>query len=799
MKVLKRLCASLLCLSFGLAGLVTVGHKASSVKAASGPIMTFDFEDNSAHRTSGSNSYGSSGNTYSENGADISLVYADSVTSGIPLGGSANILGRIAKNTTNSPSVILGPIDLSNYNVSSFSYEAKTPAAFTLTAQYSEDGSTWVNGETHTNKSAQSTFTSSDFSVENCSTFYIKIVMSVESSTGSNRDGQIDNIVINGESTGSAALESISCSDQSVSVLGTVDLSSQLTFGPSDAANKTVSYTLTSGSDYVDLNGSVVTGKKGGSAVITITPEDTSGGATAISVNISITSISVPPISVGDQYVIYAIDEKDSCNGELTGVASSIGTVNTFSGSVPSCSHVFDIEEGYYENTVAFSNNGSYLSLNSAGNSLHTKASVDANSSWVVSIDGESGNATIQNSAFTNRFLKFNYNNGNPRFACYTSGQIDVKLFQYTEQALEDFTFDDAEMSVYVSQSKAVSVTYTPASASDKELNWSSSNDGVAAVDNDGVVTGVAVGEAIITAQKTIGGVSVERTITVNVLNNVASHHGTQSDPFDVADAVNVARGIFTKDPDGNPISLENEYYVKGLVTAHVTRTTSKVTLWMGDNASQTNKDNGGFEVYQCNKIYSTDIATFYNGKDSAYVANDFPEGSTLLVKSKFTEYNGTPETVNGQSDIIWSDMIEARKFAEGFNSAFEAVCDGDGNSDVDDLTAAWSLQKTAFEALEESSQNYLKAAEAKTTASATPLELFAAKYEYIGGKYQTQLGLEFDFLNRNPQPIAGAPYVIPTINSKNTSTIVIVVVALTSITSIGVLLVIKRKRSLVK
>jgi len=70
------------------------------------------------------------------------------------------------------------------------------------------------------------------------------------------------------------------------------------------------------------------------------------------------------------------------------------------------------------------------------------------------------------------------------------------------------------------------------------------------------------------------------------------------------------------------------------------------------------------------------------------------------------------------------------------------------------------------------------------------------ARYDYIIAKYGESSYT--NFINRTITPIAGAPYVIPTTNT-NSSTIIIVVVALTSITSIGVLLVIKRKRSLVK
>ena len=84
--------------------------------------IEFNFEDESAHRTSGSNSYGSTPNVYSQNDVNISLTYADAVTSGSPLVGSANVMGRIAKNTTNSPVILIGPIN--NNSSLKFQYTA---------------------------------------------------------------------------------------------------------------------------------------------------------------------------------------------------------------------------------------------------------------------------------------------------------------------------------------------------------------------------------------------------------------------------------------------------------------------------------------------------------------------------------------------------------------------------------------------------------------------------------------------------------------------------------------------------
>ena len=105
--------------------------------SGSGETITFDFEDESAHRTDNNNSYGA--NSYSENGATISLTYADAITSGAPLAGSANVMGRVAKNTTNSPVILIGAIDISSKRITSIAYKTKGVSAMSQVLEYSLD------------------------------------------------------------------------------------------------------------------------------------------------------------------------------------------------------------------------------------------------------------------------------------------------------------------------------------------------------------------------------------------------------------------------------------------------------------------------------------------------------------------------------------------------------------------------------------------------------------------------------------------------------------------------------------
>ena len=159
--------------------------------------ITFDFEDDGAHRASGSNSYAEGPQSYSENSVNISCSYMDIVTTGTPLNGSANALGRVAKNKTTSPVLLIGPIDLTDKTITEITYYTKGVATLSQVCEYSTNGSSWTKAVESFNLSTTSTQKSSGtISVAGTSTFYVRITTSVSSSTTSNRDLQIDDVVI---------------------------------------------------------------------------------------------------------------------------------------------------------------------------------------------------------------------------------------------------------------------------------------------------------------------------------------------------------------------------------------------------------------------------------------------------------------------------------------------------------------------------------------------------------------------------------------------------------------------------
>ena len=77
----------------------------------------------------------------------------------------------------------------------------------------------------------------------------------------------------------------------------------------------------------------------------------------------------------------------------------------------------------------------------------------------------------------------------------------------------ESLVLSDTELTVNIGNASSVSCTVLPEDTTDKTVNWSSSNDAVATVNNVGVINAVSAGTCTITAS--CGDVSATVTVTV--------------------------------------------------------------------------------------------------------------------------------------------------------------------------------------------------------------------------------------------------------------------------------------------
>lgn len=172
----------------------------------------------------------------------------------------------------------------------------------------------------------------------------------------------------------------------------------------------------------------VVTAVAPGSTVITVTPTSYPAGAVACNVTVvNKKALLARSISVGDLVFLGSSDTSTQYDGPSGTTQDAFGKYITFSGSPLIDNYALEVCEGSTEGKFAFrivsgTYEDYYLGWSGSKNSLKVTTTLDANSSWTVSID-EDGNATITNVATPARQIWWNVDT--PRFACYTDKTDD--------------------------------------------------------------------------------------------------------------------------------------------------------------------------------------------------------------------------------------------------------------------------------------------------------------------------------------------------------------------------------------
>ncbi len=159
------------------------------------------------------------------------------------------------------------------------------------------------------------------------------------------------------------------------------------------------------------------------------------------------------------------------------------------------------VEEEYYFNV-----GDGYLYAASAGsNWLRTETEPDDNALATISI-ADNGDATIVfQGANTRNHMRFNTNNGNPMFSCYAeSSSIKTLPRIYRKITGDTPVLEDAELAYGVEEFTATigEDNEFPVLSNPNELpvTYTSSDENVATIDEDGNITLVAAGETTITA-----------------------------------------------------------------------------------------------------------------------------------------------------------------------------------------------------------------------------------------------------------------------------------------------------------
>lgn len=193
--------------------------------------------------------------------------------------------------------------------------------------------------------------------------------------------------------------------------------------------------------------------------------------------------------------------------------------------------------------------------------------------------------------------------------------------------AVESVELNKEALTLTVDESETLVATVSPDNATDKTVVWSSSNEEVATVDQDGLVTAIAQGEATITAEA--GEFSATCVVTVE---EAVAEKGTAENPYTVSEAY----AEFLKLADGE---ATGEVYVEGYINSTTAPTISS----------------GRGKLYLTDGVCATDLYLFnvnnVGGSNNLTLA-DLPVGGHVKASGVIKNYGGTFEVCWIQNSV---------------------------------------------------------------------------------------------------------------------------------------------------
>lgn len=514
---------------------------------------------------------------------------------------------------------------------------------------------------------------------------------------------------------------------------------------------------------------------------------------------------------VGDLVAVYS----EGAGFELSDINKSgsthYGEGTAYSAS-PSGLYPLTVEAGSESGSFAFVKDGNYLSWTS-GNSLSTKATKDANSSWYVVIYDTY--TVILNAAQNSREIW--WNSGSPRFACYegktptSAGYNSVSLIKIESVPVRGTISISTEFENPMREGATVNAQYswTPAEGDDATIvsaTWSSSDTAVFSVTGS-TVEAVGAGKAKITLNATdsngeeyvvstsditvVGVVSgsYEKKYSVSVGDTVAivcEAEGTQFSglngkigdylfyndaPASVYDFIleaGTAEDSFALvDPDGKYLRCSNN-----------TKAEMSLAEEKDENSSWT------IEIDGEGNASITNVGL--DGEAHRYIA--WNHGSPRFAPYKSGQ---TAVQLYGPAIVLDSSAIAfAQKIID------DITCDSDGK--VAPSTSAWEALEEELKDVTAEGKEQLKIIHAIAHEDpATDREIVEealAKYDYIVGKYGTSR--YNDFLLREPSPISSGAFTgFETSIDSNNTMIIVIAIAATSAIALGALLLLKKRK----
>ncbi len=416
----------------------------------------------------------------------------------------------------------------------------------------------------------------------------------------------------------------VTISKTTITVGGTAEISGPdglaMTFSSSNTSVATVS------------NNGIVTGVAKGEATITASwsavANTYNAGSKAFVVNVVDATVyemvtDASQLVAGNEYIIVATGYNKAMGNQNSSIRVPVDVTIT-DGKVSITNEaiaVLTLDGSTDAWTFLASDNDKYLALTSSSNAIHASDDATANASkWKITEDFE-----LESVNFSGRKLK--YNSGSPRFACYASGQQTAVLFVKSGSSTDTkpepgFSFSATSAEVTLGEEFTAPTFSNP---NNVEVTFASSDESVATINTQGVVTIVAAGTTTISATSeetdTYRAGSASYTLTVIDPNGP----GTEDNPYTVEQArAAIDAGTGTQG-----------VYATGIVSKIVTAYNSQYENISFNISADGSTTADQLEAYRC------------LGSDE-YPAADVQIGDEVVIYGNLTKYNTTYEFAQG-------------------------------------------------------------------------------------------------------------------------------------------------------
>ena len=234
-------------------------------------------------------------------------------------------------------------------------------------------------------------------------------------------------------------------------------------------------------------------------------------------------------------------------------------------------------------------------------------------------------------------------------------------LWEVDVNPVADISFDKTTLVLAVGKSETINANVLPLGATNKRLEWTSSSDAVATVE-DGVVTAVGIGTATITATSTDGS-NISATCKVTVVENKdAAIEQLQA-------IVDRAQSLYANSVEGDNIG-EYAAGARAELLAVINSVKANISSTMTDEeiTQCTNDINAAIELFQSKQVTAgadTDYSTIDNTIYLERVESSAGGQLTLSVKMK-----NTVNVQGYQFDLYLPDGVTVAKDADGIEMA---------------------------------------------------------------------------------------------------------------------------------